>query len=66
MAKESIMRLIKKLGFMIAYFIIPLPFIGYWLGGLYNFLAFYVIFATIPLIDILIFDSSNASKAEEA
>lgn len=58
-------RLAKKLSFLIIYLIIPLPFLGYLAGGLYNFLAFYILFAGVPLIDSLVRDSSNPDATQE-
>lgn len=58
------MPLTKKLSFLLVYLLLPLPFIGISLGGLYSFLIF-LIFAGIPLIDYWVHDSNNPDVSQE-
>lgn len=60
------MSLTKKFCFLLIYLLIPLPFIGYWLGGYYNFLIFYILFLCVPVIDAWVRDSSNPDPIQEA
>ncbi len=60
------MRLRKKLSFLLVYLLIPLPFIGYLIGGLGSFLIFLVLFAGVPLFDIWLRDSSNPQPEQES
>ncbi|ASQ44591.1 alkane 1-monooxygenase [Legionella clemsonensis] len=59
------MSWLKKLRFLLLYLFVPLPLLGFWAGGLYNFLTLAILFAIIPLIDYLITDSANPTAAEE-
>lgn len=56
----------KKFSFLLIYALLPFPFIGYWLGGFYSFLIFYLLFSAVPLIDFWLTDSSNPNTTEEA
>ena len=58
-------RLAKKLSFLMIYLVVPLPFLGYLAGGMYNFMSFYILFAGVPLIDSLVSDSSNPDAHQE-
>ena len=55
----------KKISFLLIYLLVSLPFIGFFLGGMYNFLAFYLLFACLPLIDYWFRDSSNPEGPDE-
>ena len=47
------------------YLLVLLPFIGWYLGGIYCFLTFYIIFAGVPLVDYWIRDPSNPKEEDE-
>ncbi|KTC94633.1 alkane 1-monooxygenase [Legionella erythra] len=55
----------KKLSFLTGYLLLLLPVAGFFMGGIYNFLAFFILFTTVPLIDYWVRDGSNVSTAEE-
>lgn len=59
------MKRSKKLCFMLAYSLVILPFIGFYLGGIYTFLPFFVLFTLVPLMDIRLVDPSNPESTEE-
>lgn len=59
------MSFFKKLSFLFLYLIAPLPLIGFWAGGFYNFMTVAILFAGIPLVDYLITDSHNPTPAQE-
>ncbi|RMX21742.1 alkane 1-monooxygenase [Legionella jordanis] len=52
----------KKLSFLLIYALIPLPFIGFWAGGFYNFLTIGLLFLIVPAIDYFLQDSGNPSE----
>ncbi len=53
------MSFYKKLSFLFIYFVIPLPLVGFYLGGFYNFLTILLLFIAIPVIDFWLQDSHN-------
>lgn len=55
----------KKLCFLMVYLLIPLPLIGFWIGGLYNFLTVLIVFAGIPLVDLWQHDTTNPNSSQE-
>lgn len=59
------MSLSKKISFLLVYLLVPLPFIGFLIGGLGSFFAFYMVFACIPLFDLWLKDSDNPSPEQE-
>lgn len=59
------MSLFKKYSFLMVYLLIPLPVIGFYLGGWFTFLPFLIVFTLIPLFDAFIRDSVNPSKEDE-
>ncbi|KTD45863.1 alkane monooxygenase [Legionella rubrilucens] len=59
------MSLGKKLSFLTGYLLLLLPLAGFFLGGIYNFLAFFVLFTSVPVIDYWVRDASNAPAPEE-
>jgi len=59
------MPISKKLGFLFIYLFIPMPIIGLYLGGMYNFMSFIVIFMGVPLIDFFFTDNRNPTPDEE-
>ncbi|KTD18771.1 alkane-1-monooxygenase [Legionella lansingensis] len=56
---------LKKLSFLLLYFITPLPLIGFWAGGFYNLLTPIILFACIPLVDFLSRDSYNPDNEQK-
>ena len=59
------MKLSKRLSFMLAYVLVLFPFIGFYLGGFYNLLTFFVIYTAVPLVDFLLVDPSNPNRNQE-
>ncbi|WP_454784045.1 alkane 1-monooxygenase [Legionella sp. WA2024007413] len=59
------MKLSKKLSFMLAYLLVILPFIGFYYGGFYTFLPFFILFTLVPCMDIWLLDPSNPNPTEE-
>ncbi|WP_419419720.1 alkane 1-monooxygenase [Legionella sp. D16C41] len=59
------MPLIKKTGFMLVFLLVFLPFLGYLLGGIYNFLPVITLFIVVPFIDYLFQDSYNPNQIQE-
>lgn len=55
----------KKLSFLLLYLLVPLPLLGFWAGGFYNFLTFFLLFTGIPLVDYLIIDAKNPEPNQE-
>jgi alkane 1-monooxygenase len=55
---------VKKLLFLSVYCLVPLPLIGFYLGGAFNFITFLVLFTLIPIVDLFITDTSNPSNDE--
>ena len=58
------MSRIKKFSFLLVYVLVPLPLLGYYLGGFYNYLTFAIIFSLFPLFDYFITDPSNPNSDE--
>jgi len=56
---------IKKFSFLFIYLLLPLPFIGFSLGGLYTFLPFLIVYIGIPVIDFFIIDPNNPTPEQE-
>ncbi|CEK12233.1 alkane 1-monooxygenase [Legionella hackeliae] len=56
----------KKLRFLLLYLFIPLPLLGFWVGGIYNFITVAILFAVIPLIDYFITDPNNPTTSQES
>ena len=54
----------KKYSFLMVYIIIFLPCTGFYLGGIYNFITFIILFSLIPLIDYFIQDKSNPDNIQ--
>ncbi|MGQ3889136.1 alkane 1-monooxygenase [Legionella sp. CNM-1927-20] len=50
---------------MLVFLLVFLPFVGYSLGGLYNFLPTFILFIIVPLIDYLVQDYSNPDDKQE-
>ncbi|MFA5960830.1 MAG: alkane 1-monooxygenase [Tatlockia sp.] len=59
------MTLAKQLCFMLAYLLTLLPFIGFYWGGLGNFVTLAALFSIIPLIDWCFIDKSNPDETQE-
>lgn len=59
------MTTFKKFSFLIIYFLLPLPFVGIYFGGIYTFIPFLVVFGGIPLMDYFFVDSRNPTAEEE-
>lgn len=59
------MSFAKKISFLLVYFVLPLPFIGLMLGGLWTLLPFYILFLATPLIDYCFQDVHNPDSEEE-
>ncbi|STY29650.1 alkane monooxygenase [Legionella wadsworthii] len=59
------MKLSKKICFLLAYILVLLPFIGFYLGNIYTFLPFFVLFTLIPLMDFWLVDSSNPDSVQD-
>lgn len=55
----------KKLSFLLIYLLVPLPLIGFWAGGLYNFSTIIILFVAVPFVDFLLRDSSNPNKQQK-
>lgn len=54
----------KKFSFLLVYLLVPLPLLGFYLGGIYNYGTFAIIFSLIPFVDYFITDASNPSQKE--
>ena len=59
------MSLLKKTSFLLIFLLVLLPFIGYALGGIYNFLAIVMLLTIVPIVDYLVQDSSNPDTKQE-
>ncbi len=59
------MSFIKKISFLLIYTVLALPFVGFWLGGWYNYISFLILFSVIPLMDFWLQDTHNPSTEEE-
>ncbi|WP_131781957.1 alkane 1-monooxygenase [Legionella gresilensis] len=59
------MTWIKKTSFMLVFLLVFLPFLGYSLGGLYNFLPTFLLFTLVPFIDYLVQDYANPNDQQE-
>lgn len=59
------MKHVNKYSFLIFYCLVPLPYIGFRLGGWLTFLIFLLLFTLVPLIDAFIVDSYNANHSQE-
>jgi alkane 1-monooxygenase len=55
----------KKLSFSLIYLLIPLPYIGLYIGGWCAFLPFIILFTLVPLSDAIIKDTKNLTAEEE-
>lgn len=50
---------------MLAYLLVILPFIGFYFGGFYTFLPFFILFTLVPLIDTWFVDPVNPESTQE-
>lgn len=57
---------VKKYLFLLIYLLVPLPYLGLWLGGWLCFIPFYILFAFVPLIDAFVLDENNINPKDEA
>jgi alkane 1-monooxygenase len=55
----------KKWGFFTIHLFAFLPLLGFYLGGIFNYLSFGIIFLIIPIIDYFIRDNRNPTGLEE-
>lgn len=59
------MHFFKKISFLLIFFLVPIPFIGFNQGNLASLLIFYLLFITVPIVDYWVRDSSNPNDSEE-